>query len=47
VVPMALLIAGAAMDSTALSTLSALLALAGLWIWEDLWLKAGQSVPLS
>jgi len=47
VVPMALLIAGAAMDSTALSTLSALLALAGLWIWEDLWVKAGQSVPLS
>jgi len=23
------------------------LALAGLWIYEDLWVKAGQSVPLS
>jgi len=47
VLPMALLIAGAALDSTALSTLSALLALAGLWVWEDLWVRAGQSVPLS
>ena len=27
--------------------LAALLALAGLWLWEDLWVKAGQSVPLS
>jgi len=47
VLPMALLIAGAASDSTALSTFAALLALAGLWLWEDLWVKAGQSVPLS
>jgi Fe-S-cluster-containing dehydrogenase component/formate-dependent nitrite reductase membrane component NrfD len=46
-VPMTLMIAGAAADSTALSTLGALLALAGLWVWEDLWVKAGQSVPLS
>jgi hypothetical protein len=23
------------------------LALAGLWVFEDLWIKAGQSVPLS
>ena len=46
-VPMALLIAGAAWDSTPLSTLGAILALAGLWLWEDLWVKAGQSVPLS
>ena len=45
--PMALLIAAAAADSTALSTVGALLALAGLWLWEDLWVKAGQSVPLS
>jgi hypothetical protein len=45
--PMALMIAGAASDSTALSTLGALFALAGLWVWEDLWVKAGQSVPLS
>ena len=27
--------------------IGALLALAGLWVWEDLWVKAGQSVPLS
>ena len=45
--PMALLIAAAAADSTALSTVGALLALAGLWLWEDSWVKAGQSVPLS
>jgi len=45
--PMALMILGAAADSTALSTLGAVLALAGLWLWEDLWVKAGQSVPLS
>jgi formate-dependent nitrite reductase membrane component NrfD len=29
------------------TTAAALLALAGLWIYEDLWVKAGQSVPLS
>jgi formate-dependent nitrite reductase membrane component NrfD len=27
--------------------LGAVLALAGLWLYEDLWIKAGQSVPLS
>jgi Fe-S-cluster-containing dehydrogenase component/formate-dependent nitrite reductase membrane component NrfD len=47
VAPMALMIAGAASDSTTVSTLGALLALAGLWVWEDLWVRAGQSVPLS
>jgi Fe-S-cluster-containing dehydrogenase component/formate-dependent nitrite reductase membrane component NrfD len=26
---------------------AAVLALAGLWAWEDLWVKAGQSIPLS
>ena len=26
---------------------AAVLSLAGLWLWEDLWVKAGQSVPLS
>jgi hypothetical protein len=25
----------------------ALLALAGLWVYEDVWVKAGQSLPLS
>jgi len=27
--------------------LASVLALAGLWVWEDLWVKAGQSIPLS
>lgn len=27
--------------------LGSLLVLAGLWVWDDLWVKAGQSVPLS
>ena len=27
--------------------LGSLLTLAGLWFWDDLWVKAGQSVPLS
>src|SRR5262249_57567143 len=45
--PMALMILGAAADSTALSTVGAVLALAGLWLWEDLWVKAGQSGALS
>ncbi|MBI4592719.1 MAG: polysulfide reductase NrfD [Candidatus Rokubacteria bacterium] len=27
--------------------LAAALALAGLWLWEDLWIRAGQSIPLS
>ncbi len=31
----------------ALNILAAILALAGLWVFEDLWVKAGQSVPLS
>jgi Fe-S-cluster-containing dehydrogenase component/formate-dependent nitrite reductase membrane component NrfD len=46
-VPLLLLIAGAAAESMGLTALGALLALAGLWLWEDLWVKAGQSVPLS
>jgi len=47
VLPMILLLAGAAHDAMSLTALAALLALAGLWLWEDLWVKAGQSVPLS
>jgi hypothetical protein len=31
----------------ALVTLAGVLALVGLWIYEDVWIKAGQSVPLS
>jgi hypothetical protein len=29
------------------AALAAVLVLAGLWIYEDLWIKAGQSIPLS
>jgi formate-dependent nitrite reductase membrane component NrfD len=29
------------------SVVPALLALGGLWLWEDIWVRAGQSVPLS
>ena len=29
------------------SVLAAALALAGLWLWEDLWIRAGQALPLS
>ena len=45
--PLALLWAAALIDSVAFSIVAALLALAGLWLWEDLWVKAGQSIPLS
>jgi Fe-S-cluster-containing dehydrogenase component/formate-dependent nitrite reductase membrane component NrfD len=31
----------------AASAAAALLALGGLWLWEDLWVRAGQAVPLS
>jgi len=30
-----------------LSAIAALLSLAGLWIYEDVWIRAGQSVPMS
>jgi formate-dependent nitrite reductase membrane component NrfD len=33
--------------SLLLSTLASLLALAGLWTYENLWITAGQAVPLS
>jgi formate-dependent nitrite reductase membrane component NrfD len=29
------------------TVLAAVFALLGLWIYEDLWVKAGQSIPLS
>ena len=29
------------------AALAAILALAGLWLWEDLWVRAGQALPLS
>jgi hypothetical protein len=36
---------GPAAEGTA--AVAALLSLAGLWVYEDLWVKAGQSLPLS
>jgi Fe-S-cluster-containing dehydrogenase component/formate-dependent nitrite reductase membrane component NrfD len=45
--PLALLLIAATLRFVALDVLAAVLALAGLWLWEDLWVKAGQSVPLS
>ena len=42
IAPLALLMLGGAG-----ALLAAVLALAGLWIWEDTWIRAGQSVPLS
>jgi len=46
-VPMLALLAAVMLDVLALRALAALLALAGLWLWEDIWVKAGQSIPLS
>ncbi|HLF49896.1 MAG TPA: 4Fe-4S ferredoxin, partial [Methylomirabilota bacterium] len=31
----------------AASVTAALLALGGLWLWEELWVRAGQAIPLS
>jgi formate-dependent nitrite reductase membrane component NrfD len=45
--PMVLVMADFALTLWPLSHLAAVLALAGLWLWEDLWVRAGQSVPLS
>ena len=45
VIPVA--IAFLAPPGGALAVLSAVLALAGLWLYEDMWIKAGQSLPLS
>jgi len=42
-VPLLLLAA----PSPAAWALAALLALAALWLWEELWVRAGQSIPLS
>jgi Ni/Fe-hydrogenase subunit HybB-like protein len=45
VLPVALLVIPAA--SGVAYALASIAALAGLWIFEDLWIKAGQAVPLS
>lgn len=42
-----LIVVSAAPERGVLAALAALLVLAGLWIYEDVWVKAGQSVPLS
>jgi formate-dependent nitrite reductase membrane component NrfD len=43
-VPLVLLV-GSALPAT--SAAAALLALGGLWLWEDVWIRAGQALPLS
>jgi Fe-S-cluster-containing dehydrogenase component/formate-dependent nitrite reductase membrane component NrfD len=45
--PMFALFVGAAVDSMGWIVGGCLLALGGLWLWEDLWVRAGQSLPLS
>ncbi|MGH7388165.1 MAG: 4Fe-4S dicluster domain-containing protein [Candidatus Rokuibacteriota bacterium] len=45
--PLLLLFLAAGTESAALTVAGALLALAGLWIYEDAWVKAGQAIPLS
>jgi formate-dependent nitrite reductase membrane component NrfD len=47
VAPLVLLFVAAGTESAALTVVAALLALAGLWLYEDVWVKAGQSIPLS
>ena len=42
-----IILAAVAYWSAAFSIAAAILALAGLWWFEDLWIKAGQSAPLS
>ena len=38
---------GVTLQEPVATAVAALLALLGLWIYEDLWVKAGQSIPLS
>jgi Fe-S-cluster-containing dehydrogenase component/formate-dependent nitrite reductase membrane component NrfD len=45
--PLALLLAAVVVQQPALSALAAVFALAGLWVWEDIWIRAGQAIPLS
>ena len=46
ILPMLALVTGAA-ESEIVAALSSLLALAGILIWEHIWVQAGQAVPLS
>jgi hypothetical protein len=45
--PVSTAVAAVAWASAPLGAAAAILALGGLWLWEDLWVRAGQSVPLS
>lgn len=47
VAPLVLIGFGAAMRNSALLVIAAVLGLGGLWIFETIWIKAGQAVPLS
>jgi len=47
IAPILLVMADLALTMPALSQLAAAPALVGLWLWEDLWVKAGQAIPLS
>jgi Fe-S-cluster-containing dehydrogenase component/formate-dependent nitrite reductase membrane component NrfD len=47
VAPMLLIVISTLVSSTPLAVLASALTLAGLWLWEDLWVRAGQSIPLS
>jgi uncharacterized membrane protein len=46
ILPLISLASLAAMNSV-IALLASLLALAGLFIWEHVWVQAGQAVPLS
>jgi Fe-S-cluster-containing dehydrogenase component/formate-dependent nitrite reductase membrane component NrfD len=45
--PLALVLLSALWEQAPLNVAAALLALAGLWLWEELWVRAGQAIPLS
>jgi hypothetical protein len=46
-IPLVLIMISTISASTPIAVLAAILTLAGLWLWEDLWVRAGQSIPLS
>ena len=47
IMPAALATAFLVAGGTALLALAGALAMVGLWFYEDAWVRAGQSVPLS
>ena len=47
VAPMMMVGAGFWVDTEPIYPIIALFALVGLWFYEDVWVKAGQAVPLS